>query len=87
MSTAGGPLAGTFVYVFNAATSAYVGAATMGPGAAYTISVPAGSYKLYTQTNNPGFPDQWFGGTSFATATSIPVSATTTQNILLVGSP
>ena len=36
VTTSGGPLSGTFVYVFDATTSAYVGAATMGPGAAYS---------------------------------------------------
>jgi hypothetical protein len=72
------------VSIFDATTSAYVGAATMGSsGGTYTITLPAGSYRLYTQTNTPTYPDQWFGGSSSASATAIGVSAPTTQNITL----
>ena len=81
------PVSGTFVYVFDAGTSAYVGAASMGPGAAYTINLAAGSYKAYIQTNTPAYPDQWFGGSSMATATVITVSANTTQDLSLVSPP
>ena len=38
----------------------------MGPGAAYTIDLPAGSYKAYVQTNTPAYPDQCIGGSSLA---------------------
>src|SRR6185369_1170734 len=81
------PVSGTFVYIFDAGTSAYVGAATMGPGAAYSISLPAGSYKAYVQTNTPAYPDQYIGGSSFATATTITVSANTTQDLSLASPP
>ena len=81
------PVNGTFVYVFDATTSAYMGAATMGAAGAYSLAgLPAGSYKVYTQTNTPAFPDQWSGGTDFATATAIPVSANTVQDITLAPS-
>ena len=55
----------------------YIGAATMGPGAAYAIDLAAGTYKAYVQTNTPAYPDQYFGGSSIATATVITVSANT----------
>ena len=88
VKTSGGtPVNGTFVYVFDATTSAYIGAATMGSSGAYTIAVPAGSYKLYTQTNTSTYPDQWFGGSSFGAATPITVSAATPQDITLAGAP
>ena len=87
VTTSGGPLSGTFVYVFDATTSAYVGAATMGPGAAYSINVPSGSYKAYIQTNTPAYPDQWYGGSSFQTATTIAVTANTTRDLLLASPP
>ena len=84
VTTPGGPLGGTFVYVFNATTNGYVGAATMGPGAAYSISLPAGSYKLYTQTNTPAYPDQWYAGTpDIGAAAVVPLAADTVQDITL----
>jgi VCBS repeat-containing protein len=87
VTTSGGPLAGTFVYIFSATGQSYIGAATMGPGAAYSIAVPAGSYKAYVQTNNPGYPDQWIGGSSYETASPIAVSANTSQDLLLASPP
>ena len=56
------PLNGTQVYVFDATTDAYIGAATMGAGGTYTINLPAGSYKLYIEPNTAGYSDQWWGG-------------------------
>ena len=51
------PVNGTFVYVFDATTSAYMGAATMGAAGAYSFDAcHAGSYKVYTQTNTPRLP-------------------------------
>ena len=59
--------------------------ATMGAGGTYTITLPAGSYKLYVEPNTAGFSDQWWGGSNYASATVVTVSAATTQDITLVG--
>ena len=52
----------------------------MGPAGGYTIELASGSYKAYVQTNTPGYPDQWVGGSSMADATVVTVSADTTQD-------
>ena len=72
------------MYAWTATTSAYIGAATMGSGGTYTIDLPPGNYKLYVEPNTAGYPNQWFGGLTYASATPIAVSAATTQNITLV---
>lgn len=78
------PLNGTAVYAFDGTTYTYDGAAAMGSGGTYTITLPAGSYKLFVQPNTPGYADQWVGGGSdYASATVIPVSAATAQDITL----
>ena len=84
MTGSGGvPVTGALVHVFDAATSSYVGAATMGSAGGYTIELASGSYKAYVQTNTPGYPDQWVGGSSMADATVVTVSAATTQDLAL----
>ncbi len=65
----------------------YIGAATMGAGGTYTIDLPAGTYKLFIEPNTPGYANQWLGGSDYASATVVTVSATTTQDITLVGAP
>jgi hypothetical protein len=77
----GVPVSGALVHVFDAATSSYVGAATMGSAGGYTIELASGSYKAYVQTNTPAYPDQWVGGSSLADATVFALSADTTQNL------
>ena len=80
------PLSGTSVYAFDGTTYLYDGAAAMGTGGTYTINLPAGTYKLFVGTNNtPGYPDQWLGGTDYASATVVTVGGATTRNITLVG--
>ena len=81
------PVSGTFVYLFDANTSAYVGAATMGPGAAYTIDLAAGfPTRPTSRPTRRLYPDQYIGGSSIATATVITVSADTTRDLDLVAS-
>ena len=80
----GTPLNGTQVHVYDATTGAYIEPATMGAGGTYTTDLPTGSYKLYIQPNTAGYPDQWLGGLTFASATAITVSAATSQDITLV---
>ena len=87
--TAGSGLSGAIVYVFDSGTSAYVANTTTGGGGAYSISLPAGHYKLWIQTNTGGYPDQAYGpdGT-FANATAIDLSTTNqTANVVLVAGP
>ena len=50
-------------------------------GGAYAVNLPAGSYKLLVQTNTAGYPDTWYGGTSFANATTVVVDGAETVNI------
>jgi hypothetical protein len=82
-ASGGTPLNGTSVYVFDATTYLYIGAATMGAGGTYTIDLPAGSYKLFVEPNTAGYPNQWLGGSNYGSATAIAVSAATTQDITL----
>ena len=77
-------LTGTSVYAYDATSSAYIGAATMGAGGAYTIDLPAGSYKLFVEPNTAGYANQWFGGSNYTNATVIALSAATAQDITLV---
>ena len=85
--TAGGTgLDGALVYVVTAG-DAYVSNTTTAGGGAYTLTLSPGDYKLYVQPNEPGYPDQWFGGTDVGSATVIHVSSNTLQNIVLVGPP
>jgi hypothetical protein len=81
----GNPLDGTAVYAFDGTTYTYLGAATMGTGGTgtYTISLPAGSYKLYVQPNTAGYADQWLGGSDYGSATVVTVSAATSRDITL----
>ena len=82
VSGSGGvPVTGAFVYVFDAVSGSYMGAATMGPDGGYTMVLAPGSYKAYVQTNTPAYPDQWVGGSSLADATVIALNADTVQNL------
>ena len=61
--TAGGTgVEGAIVYVFDAATAAYVANAFTDATGAYSVSLPAGTYNLWVQTNTAGYPDQAYGG-------------------------
>ena len=89
MTAGGSGLAGAVVYVFDAASSAYVTNTLTGTGGSYSLSLPAGQYKLWIETNAAGYPDQAYGpdGT-FANATVITITtADQTANIVLGGAP
>ena len=45
--------------------------ATNGSGA-YSVVLPGGNYKIRIQTNTAGYSDFWYGGDSYANATSSP---------------
>ena len=60
--TAGGPgLDGAAVHAFDSVTNAYFGTSVTTAGGAYAFSLPAGTYKLFVQPDEPGFADQWKG--------------------------
>ena len=46
-----------------------------------------GSYKLFIQPHETGFPDQWHGGADFAAATTILLDANKTVNLSLASVP
>ena len=56
-------------------------------GGAYAINLPAGNYKLLIQPNTAGYPDHWYGGRRFATATTVVVDGANTVNITVTGRP
>jgi FtsP/CotA-like multicopper oxidase with cupredoxin domain len=80
---AGGALVGAKINIYNAATGASLTSVTSTNGGNYSVNLLAGTYKLYIQPNRNGYPNQWFGGTSFGTATIITVTAGTTQDIIV----
>ena len=75
------PVSGATVSAWNAGSGAWVAAGVTNGSGLYTITLPAGSYKLYVQPASG--PAVWFGGTSKATATTVVVAGNTTQNIAL----
>jgi FtsP/CotA-like multicopper oxidase with cupredoxin domain len=86
-----GATSGATVTVYTAA-GANVGSSTTNSSGAYSVgSLNTGSYKLYIQppSSLAGFVNQWFGasGATQATATVIAVSANTTQDVTLFGTP
>ena len=75
VTTSGGPLAGgalvgVKINIYDAIKGTSLSSVTSTSGVSYTINLAAGSYKLYIQPNK-GYPNQWYGGTSLATATII----------------
>ena len=76
------PVAGATVSAWNA-SSGLLRRLEASPTAAalYTLTLPAGSYKLLVQPTSG--PPVWFGGTSMATATTVVVAGNTTQDIAL----
>ena len=84
----GGPLGGTFVYVFDATTSAYVGAATMGPGAAYSDRPPGRQLQGLRPDQHAG-PSPTSGTAARASPPppTITVSANTSQDLVLDSPP
>ena len=60
--TGGSPIAGASVNVIDGSSGAWVASAQADANGFYTVTLPAGSYKLLTQTVVAGY--QWFGGTT-----------------------
>ena len=73
--------------VFDAATYTGIGYVGSGAGGAYSINLPAGTYKLFVQPDEPGYADRWVGGTDHASASVASLSSgDATVNVTLVGS-
>ena len=71
VSTSGGPLAGAEVYAFNASNGAYAWSGLSGADGSYALPLTAGgTYKLFIQPHESGFPDQWHGGADLAGASA-----------------
>ena len=66
-----GPLVGAYVTAYDASTATWIDYDETDATGAYAINLPAGRYKLLIQTNTAGYPDTWYGGTTFANATTV----------------
>ena len=87
VSAGGTGLPGATVHVFDAATYTWVGYTVTTTGGAYTIDLPSGTYKLFVQPDEPGYPDQWVGGSDHATADVVDLTGgSTTKDVTLAGS-
>ena len=78
----GANVAGAFVTAYTLAGVGLVVSTTNASGT-YSLALPAGSYKLYVTSPLVGFPSQWVGGATFATAAITVFTVTATQNIVL----
>ncbi len=76
-----GPLVGAYVTAYDATTATWINYGETDATGAYAINLPAGSYKLLVQTNTAGYPDTWYGGSTFANATTVVVDGAETVNI------
>src|SRR5664279_3154588 len=70
------------VAAYNSA-GVYVAGVLTNASGAYTLSLAPASYKLYVTSAVTGYASQWYGGTSFAAATTVAVAGATTRNIAL----
>ena len=76
------------VHVFDAASYTWVGYTTTTAGGSYTIDLPAGTYKLFVQPDEPGYADQWVGGADHAGASVADLTGgDATADVALVGNP
>jgi hypothetical protein len=88
VTAAGVGLNGAVVTLYTASGTNLANVTTSGSGnnaGGYSFQVLAGNYKLYVQPNLTGYANQWFGGADQAHATVLPVTAATSQNIILTG--
>ena len=83
---ASAPVAGASVQAYQAGAGAvcctWVSGGISDSSGNYSFAVPAGTYKIWINPPAP-FPQQWNGGTDFASATPITVSGPTVVNITL----
>ena len=73
LSGGAAPLVGSYVTAYDATTSAWAGNGVSDNAGAYSLTLPAGTYKLLVQPNTAGYPNVWYGaaGATFATATPV----------------
>jgi hypothetical protein len=82
VSANGVALANARVSAFSLTGEGVLGVDTDASGA-YSLALPAGSYKLYVTSPVTGYPSQWVGGGGFGTAAVTVLDTATTQNIAL----
>ena len=68
--------------IYNATTYAYVTSVPVNASGAYSVSLPAGGYKLRVAPTTPGFNAFWYGGTGVSSATTVSLTANTTLDIV-----
>jgi hypothetical protein len=87
ITTEGRPLEGAVVYAYNADDDVFRNNGMSDGTGAFAISLPAGSYKLWVETREPGYTDQAYSpDQSYANAYHVDlVAADRTVNIDLVG--
>ena len=78
--TGGSPLSGAYVVIYQAASPTWVTTLIANGSGAYSGSLPSGNYKIRIQTNTSGYRDFWYGGTQYADATVVALTADTTLN-------
>ena len=83
--TAGAALPGAYVVVYQAASPTWVTTLVADGTGHYGASLPGGTYRVRIQPNTTGYPNFWYGGTSYAGATDIALSADKVQDFSLAG--
>ena len=78
-----GPLVGSYVTAYEASSATWTNYAVTDASGAYLLNLPAGNYKLLIQTNTAGYPDTWYGGSTFASATVVVVDGAETVNVTI----
>ena len=81
-----GPLVGAYVTAYDATTASWTNYAITDGVGGYNLTLPQGSYKLLIQTNDPGYADGWYGGTTFANATVVVVDGAEVVDITVASS-
>lgn len=87
LTSGGAAVVGARVAVYNTGATSVSSVLTDSNGN-YTVTLPAGTFKLYISPNRAGYPNQWWGAAATGTgsigaATIITVSANKTQDILV----
>ncbi len=69
----GRPLVGSYVVTYEAASPTWTNYAVDQRQRGLPRRPAAGNYKLLIQPNTAGYPDSWYGGSTFANATVVVV--------------
>ena len=88
LTSGGAALVGARVSVYTSTGQTSVTTGMTDSNGNYSVSLPAGNYKLYIQPNRTGYPNQWYGASAsgsgtYNNATVISFSNTTTRNLIV----